>query len=327
MALVYSTGPLENDLPNPSERVAARALNNGVEKVTVLWLAFALDGTKRLVDSARVTLGPQESTRVALHLDGALQFEVEAQVEGRAQGLEAAQALGGPRLQAGAGLAHVREPVTDTAVRRYERGHAQVGLRWPLLGSREAAQRAVDEAEVALALAHLQVDEAQALVRQQVRRSYLELVAARQRAAAARAWLGTQPAVAQALARREAAGLLLAADHLAFQTQADTVERDLARQEVAARAAQRELLAWAGPAAEALIDPARTLGWPQWPAMCRDRGRLLAAAPAQPGLARARVEGDAARRAAARGRLDGIDAGLTVSQSLRACDFLQPCRP
>ncbi|MFZ5828263.1 MAG: hypothetical protein ACOY94_28490 [Bacillota bacterium] len=84
MVLVYSTGPLENDLPNPSERVAARALNNGVEKVTVLWLAFALDGAKRLVDSARVTLGPQESALVVLRLNGAAQFEVEAQVEGLA---------------------------------------------------------------------------------------------------------------------------------------------------------------------------------------------------------------------------------------------------
>ncbi len=240
----------------------------------------------------------------------------EAELAGRRQGLQAAQAQDGPRLQAGAGVARVREPLTDTAVRRYERSQAQVGLRWPLLGSREAAERVVDEADVALALAQLQADEAQALVRLQVRRSYLELVAARQRAAVAQAWLQAQPAVAQALARREATGLLLGADRLAYQTQADTVERDLARQDVIARAALRELQAWAGSSAQALGDPAQVLAWPQWPVACRNRDALLAASEAQPALARARVEGDAARRAAQRGRLNGVDAGLTLSQSL-----------
>jgi outer membrane protein TolC len=240
----------------------------------------------------------------------------EAELAGRRLGLQAVQAQDGPRLQAGAGLARVREPLSDTAVRRYERSQAQVGLRWPLLGSREAAERAVDEADVALALAHLQADETQALVRLQVRRSYLELVTARQRAAAAQAWLKAQPAVAQALARREAAGLLLGADHLAYQTQADTVERDLARQDVIARAALRELKAWAGSSAQALADPDRGLAWPRWPAACRSREALLAASDAQPALARARLEGDAARRAAQRGRLDGVDAGLTLSQNL-----------
>ena len=240
----------------------------------------------------------------------------EAELAGRRQGLEAVRAQDGPRLQAGAGLARVREPVTDTAVRRYERGQAQVGLRWPLLGSREAAQRAVDEADVALAVAHLQADEAQALVRQQVRRSYLDLVAARQRASAARAWLGSQATVAQALARREAAGLLLGADHLAYQTQADTVERDLARQDVIARNAARELRAWAGAAAQGVDETARELAWPSWPQACRSREALRAAAEAQPAVARARLEGEAARRAAQRGRLDGIEAGVTLSQSL-----------
>jgi hypothetical protein len=153
-------------------------------------------------------------------------------------------------------------------------------------------------------------------VRQQVRRSYLELVAARQRAAVAQAWLQAQPAVTQALARREAAGLLLGADRLAYQTQADTVERDLARQDVIARAALRELQAWAGSSAQALGDPAQVLAWPRWPAACHSREALLAAGDARPALARVRVEGDAARRAAQRGRLDGVDAGLTLSQSL-----------
>jgi outer membrane protein TolC len=203
----------------------------------------------------------------AAAVEHALQARLPAaQVAGLEQGLEAVQAQAGARLQAGAGLAHVREPLTETNTRRYERGQAQIGLRWPLLGSREAGARAVDEARLALALARLEADEAQAVVRRQVRRGYLELVAARQRAALARVWLGAQPGVAQALGRRAAAGLLLPADQLAFQTQADTVERDLRRQEVLARAAQRELAAWTGPAAADLGDPARVLDWPRWPA-------------------------------------------------------------
>jgi outer membrane protein TolC len=240
----------------------------------------------------------------------------EAERTRRRHGLEAAQAEDGARLQAGAGLARVREPLSDTAVRRYDRSQVQIGLRWPLLGSREARQRAVEEADVALALAELQTQEAQAWVRLQVRRSYLELVAARQRAAAARAWLQAQPSVSQALKQREASGWLLEADRLAYQTQADTVERDLARQELLARAALRELQAWAGPAARVLEDPAPSWAWPRWPLTCRSREALQAAAEAGPALARARLEGDAARRAAQRGRLEGVDAGLTLSQTL-----------
>ena len=63
-----------------------------------------------------------------------------------------AHASQGARLFGGASLASAREAVTDTLSRDYQRAQVQVGVRWPLLGSREAQLRALGTAGLAPAI-------------------------------------------------------------------------------------------------------------------------------------------------------------------------------
>lgn len=238
--------------------------------------------------------------------------QAQAELEQRLHQREAVQALDGARLQAGAGLAHAREALTDTASRRYERGHVHVGVRWPLLGSRLAAQRALDEADTAVAAARLREQDAREAVRTQVRRAYVTLAAAQAREAAARAWLAQREVLHAGLKRRHDAGLLLVDDYLSYLTQAGTVERDLARQQMVQRNAWRELAVLTG----LQVDTPPAAPWPQWSASCFDPARLAEAASSALPVALARLEWQAAQQEAHRLRWDGIEAGVSLSQGV-----------
>lgn len=282
-----------------------------------LWLvlrhaAALVLGLAALAPAARAASLPLAAWE-AQALDQALARRLaQAELEQRLHQREAAQALDGARLQAGVGLARAREALTDTTVRRYERGQAQLGVRWPLLGSRQAPQRVLDEADTAVAAARLREHDAREAVRTDVRRAYVALAAAQAREAAAHAWLAQREALQAGLDRRRDAGLLLGADHLAYQTQADTVERDRARQAMVRRQAWRELTAQAGLQAE--TPPAAP--WPQWSASCFDPGRLAEAAANALPVALARLEGQAAQQEARRLRWDGIEAGVSLTQGV-----------
>jgi hypothetical protein len=83
LPLVYSTGPVENAVDSFTRTMAATALNNGIDgNATVLWLAFALDSTKTLMDSVQITVSRLGSARASLNVGGARSFEIEAQVSG-----------------------------------------------------------------------------------------------------------------------------------------------------------------------------------------------------------------------------------------------------
>jgi hypothetical protein len=83
MPILYSTGPLENAIPDPAVSVALKALNNSDdESARVQWILYALDGAKRVEGTAAVRLRPRSSAFVALPVS-ALEYEVEALVTGR----------------------------------------------------------------------------------------------------------------------------------------------------------------------------------------------------------------------------------------------------
>ena len=82
-----------------------------------------------------------------------------------------AQASQGARLFGGTGISTAREAVTDTLRRDYQRFNIQLGVRWPLLGSREAQLRAVTEAEQGTAARQVRLRAVQQEAVQAVRRS------------------------------------------------------------------------------------------------------------------------------------------------------------
>lgn len=82
MAILYSTGPLENAFPEPTVRVALKALNNSFDdQAAVQWTVYRLDGHKVVQGSAGVGVGPQSSAFVFLSVS-APEFEVQALVTG-----------------------------------------------------------------------------------------------------------------------------------------------------------------------------------------------------------------------------------------------------
>ncbi|WP_299018553.1 TolC family protein, partial [uncultured Tepidimonas sp.] len=156
-----------------------------MRRILLVWrhAAALVLGLAALAPAARAGSLPLAAWE-AQALDQALARRLaQAELEQRLHQREAAQALDGARLQAGAGLARAREALTDTTVRRYERGQVQLGVRWPLLGSRLAAQRALDEADTAVAAARLREQDARQAVRTEVRRAYVALAAAQAREA------------------------------------------------------------------------------------------------------------------------------------------------
>ena len=82
-----------------------------------------------------------------------------------------AQASQGARLFGGTGISTAREAVTDTLRRDYQRFNIQLGVRWPLLGSRNAQLRSLYEAELAVAQGQVQLRQARQETVQAVRRS------------------------------------------------------------------------------------------------------------------------------------------------------------
>lgn len=95
----------------------------------------------------------------------------QAEKDVAAHRADAARARQGGRLFGGATVGNAREAVTDTVSRSYQRAQVQAGVRWPLLGSREAQLRAVTEAEQGTAARQVRLRAVQQEAVQAVRQS------------------------------------------------------------------------------------------------------------------------------------------------------------
>ena len=153
----------------------------------------------------------------------------------------ALQAGSGAQLFGGAGVDNAREAVTDTLSRDYQRTQMHLGVRWPLLGTRAAQQRTVDDAQHAVEqsrLRRLQMENEAVLA---VRRAYVRHLRSVERIRLADAFLRVRAEAQEQLASRHAAGVLLEADRLDLGGLFNIVQathdsqsaaRDLARAEI-----------------------------------------------------------------------------------------------
>ncbi len=84
MSLVYSTGPMENAIgPDDTSSATAwtKVLNNHEYKaITAKIKVFRLNGTKTLIDTARLTVNPLSSAFNVSDVSGAFEFEVQVAV-------------------------------------------------------------------------------------------------------------------------------------------------------------------------------------------------------------------------------------------------------
>ncbi|MBB2482102.1 hypothetical protein H5P36_18170 [Bacillus sp. APMAM] len=85
MSLVYSTGPLENQIDasaaKSSTTVYTKVLNNHKHTtITAKIEVFRLDGTKTLIDIATLTISPNSSGFHVSDVSNAFEFEVQIKI-------------------------------------------------------------------------------------------------------------------------------------------------------------------------------------------------------------------------------------------------------
>lgn len=85
MPLVYSTGPLENQIDataaKSSTSVYTKVLNNHEHTtITAKIKVFRLDGTKTLIDTVTLTISPNSSSFHISDVSNAFEFEVQIQI-------------------------------------------------------------------------------------------------------------------------------------------------------------------------------------------------------------------------------------------------------
>ena len=222
-----------------------------------------------------------------------------------------AHASQGARLFGGASLASAREAVTDTLSRDYQRAQVQAGVRWPLLGSREAQLRALGTAGLATGLAQVRLQQTRRDATLAARRAYVRHLRSSQRAALGQAFLAALPLARQQLQQRTDSGVLLEADRLDLLALFGAVSAARDRQQAQQQSARREL--------SRLTDqplPHIAVQTMVWPVACHSANALLAQADDSPAVSLARMEMDGAAQAARHVRREGMEAGVSVAQSL-----------
>jgi outer membrane protein TolC len=235
----------------------------------------------------------------------------QAEKDAAAHRTDNVRASQGARLFGGASLGNAREAVTDTTSRSYQRAQAQVGVRWPLLGSREAQLRSVREAEQTATARQLRLLQTQSDAVQAVRRAYVRHLRSAQRIALTQAFLATRPAVQDVLQRRTQSGWMLDAERFGLLATFDTVENTQRAQHAAQEAARRELSRLTGRALPTLVT--QPLAWPE---SCQRPDILLAQADDHPAVRLARLEVESADQIAGHLRREGIEAGVSVAQGV-----------
>ena len=224
---------------------------------------------------------------------------------------DATQSRQGAQLFGNAGMAQTLEPVTDTMSRDYRQTQAQVGIRWPLLGSRNALQREAQAADLDVAMRRSQHAQSEAQAVQATRVAYVQHLRLGQRLAIASAMLEARHDSEQQLLRRRQAGSLLEADRLALNSHFLAAQMEHDSSQALQQLARQTLARLSG---QASLGPVSTQP-PQWPLAClRGDTPHLPTEPA--GVQQAQLEVQAAQQRAQHAPLEGIEAHVSIAHSL-----------
>lgn len=235
----------------------------------------------------------------------------QAEVAVAEQRSAATQARQGARLFGGADWSQAREPVTDTLSRDYRRIQGQVGVRWPLLGSRATQERDTQDADRAVTRSRLQRQQVEQAAVQALRRAYLQHQRSAQRSHIAQAFLQDRAEVQSLLLRRRDSGALLEADRLDLTGLYQTVQAVRDSQQAAQDLTLAEMARLSGHPVPAIRDSELL-----WPESCLSAPALAAQAERQPAVQLAQLDRAAALQHTQHARLDGVEAGVSVAQSL-----------
>ena len=220
-----------------------------------------------------------------------------------------AQASQGARLFGGTGISTAREAVTDTLRRDYQRFNIQLGVRWPLLGSRNAQLRSLYEAELAVAQGQVQLRQARQEAVQAVRRSYVRHLRNAQRLRIAQAFLDMRPQAQAQLESRRESGVLLEAEKLKLLGLFELVQAASDNQRAQQKLHLSELARLTN-----LPQPAIQTQPMAWPESCRNADTLLAAADQHPAIALTQLELNTWGKISATVQHAGLEASVSVAQ-------------
>lgn len=235
----------------------------------------------------------------------------QAEKDVAAHRADAARARQGGRLFGGATVGNAREAVTDTVSRSYQRAQVQAGVRWPLLGSREAQLRAVTEAEQGTAARQVRLRAVQQEAVQAVRQSYVRHLHGMQRIALTQAFLTEKEAIEASLERRTKAGYMLPAERMGLSGLFSSTEALQRTLQFTAQSTLRELSRLTDRSITALdTDPI------VWPDACTRAQDVLAQVDEHPSVQQARLEVDATDQIATHLRRETVEAGVSLSQSV-----------
>ena len=235
----------------------------------------------------------------------------QAEKDVAAHRADAARARQGGRLFGGATVGNAREAVTDTVSRSYQRAQLQAGVRWPLLGSREAQLRAVTEAEQGAAARQVRLRAVQQEAVQAVRQAYLRHRHGMQRVALTQAFLTEKETIEASLERRTQAGYMLPAERMGLSGLFSSTEALQRTLQFTTQSTLRELSRLTDHSITAL-DTAPMV----WPDVCTRSHDVLAQVDEHPSVQQARLEVDAANQIATHLRRETVEAGVSLSQSV-----------
>lgn len=232
----------------------------------------------------------------------------QAEVAVAEQRSAVSQARQGAQLFGGVGLDNAREAVTDTLSRDYQRSQVQLGVRWPLLGSRAAQQRQAGDAQHALSQSRIRRQQMETEAVHAVRQAYVRHLRSAERSRVAGAFLQARAETQGQLQRRRDAGALLEADRLDLTGLFDAVQAAHDGQSAAQELARAEIARLTGQP-QAAIQTRE----PLWPATCLTPEFLADGRP--PAVELAQLEVDASLQRQGHARTEGLEANVTVAQS------------
>jgi outer membrane protein TolC len=152
-----------------------------------------------------------------------------AELEASRNNMVQVQAEGGIRAFAGSSVGLFREQVTNDRSREYHRINLKAGLRYPLLGSKQAEQKSVVDAQSRVAQS---IDDREEALRSSVltlRLQYINYWAAQEKIRLTHLFLENEDPMSAILQERMRTSHLLEADRREFMTTFSMTRRNLAR--------------------------------------------------------------------------------------------------
>lgn len=168
-------------------------------------------------------------TEFYAHLDqAAAVLKVQADLEAQRSNLQAQEALKGWEVFGGVSGGYQKSPFAREPFGHFFDPMGRIGIRYPLLGSAERQQRAIDDAATQVKIEDIRLDWSRRLAKLFLEENYAAYWSAQKMLALTEAYIRLRnDGIGNVLRKRNEAGLLLLSDYFEFLSAFDRAERTL----------------------------------------------------------------------------------------------------